>query len=241
MQAIIRQGNGKYYTSAVFGYYNNVTSEDDYQRYLESIHSPYYIVFNEDKTQLIKLPVFQKGTRYLIPQLIIVESDQSNWTLDDEGIGEEAFLSRELIENIISTGIDPDVILDRCRQLDKSYIYNEYPEIRTQHDIDNLDWASGNFHDAYIAEQKLLDDETIYLLFDGVWGCKIEVWLWGELEYSTNSRNPDEYDPYWYSSTVLIQDDLIYFIDDENMKPEDITDGYCWFKARHMKYHIIPE
>ena len=46
MHAIIRQGNGKYYISAVFGYYSDVKSEDDYQRYLESIHTPYYVVFN---------------------------------------------------------------------------------------------------------------------------------------------------------------------------------------------------
>ena len=54
MHAIIRQGNGKYYISAVFGYYNDVKSEDDYQRYLERIHTPYYIIFNEEKTKLIK-------------------------------------------------------------------------------------------------------------------------------------------------------------------------------------------
>ena len=158
MQAIIRQGNGKYYTSAVFGYYKSVTSEDDYQRYLESVHSPYYVVFNEDKTVLIKCPIFQEGTRYLIPQLIIVDSDQSDWAVDDEGIGEVAFLSRELIQNITSTGIIPDGILNQCLQIDRSNIYNEYPEIKTQRDINNLDWASENFHDAYIAEQKLLDD-----------------------------------------------------------------------------------
>ena len=39
MHAIIRQGNGKYYISSVFGYYNDVKSEDDYQRYLERINS----------------------------------------------------------------------------------------------------------------------------------------------------------------------------------------------------------
>ena len=72
-------------------------------------------------------------------------------------------------------------------------------------------------------------------------GCKIEVWLWGELEYSTNSRNPDEFDSYWFGSTIVIKDDFIYFIDDENVKPEDINDRYCWFKAKHMKYHIIPD
>ena len=36
MLAIIRKGNGEYYTSLVFGYYSDNTSfEDDHQRYAE--------------------------------------------------------------------------------------------------------------------------------------------------------------------------------------------------------------
>ena len=33
MHAIVRQGDGKYYVSPVFGYYKDVKSKDDYQRY----------------------------------------------------------------------------------------------------------------------------------------------------------------------------------------------------------------
>ena len=29
--------------------------------------------------------------------------------------------------------------------------------------------------------------------------------------------------------------DIEIYVDDN-----EITDEYCWFKARHMKYHIIP-
>ena len=72
MHAIIRQGNGKYYISAVFGYYNDVKSEDDYQRYLERIYTPYYIIFNEEKTKLIKWFNMQPDTKYLINQVLII-------------------------------------------------------------------------------------------------------------------------------------------------------------------------
>ena len=51
MHAIIRQGNGKYYISAVFGYYRDITATDDYERYLEEIHKPYWIVWNPEKTR----------------------------------------------------------------------------------------------------------------------------------------------------------------------------------------------
>ena len=73
MYAIIRQGNGKYYTSTVFGYFHDIKSTDDYQRYLERIHSPYYIVWNEAKTNLTKVFAMQSNTKYLIPQVLIVE------------------------------------------------------------------------------------------------------------------------------------------------------------------------
>ena len=33
MHAIVRQGDGKYYVSPVFGYYKDVKSKDDYQRW----------------------------------------------------------------------------------------------------------------------------------------------------------------------------------------------------------------
>lgn len=40
------------------------------------------------------------------------------------------------------------------------------------------------------------NDGTLYLRFDGNWGCEIEMWFWGDLEYDTSSRNPEEYDSY---------------------------------------------
>lgn len=87
--------------------------------------------------------------------------------------------------------------------MDAGYIYEEIQEIKGQKEIDNLYWASGGFHDAYIAKEELQQDGTLYLKFDGAWGCEIEIWLWGDLEYDTSCKNPDCYDPYWYSSTIL--------------------------------------
>ena len=78
MHVIVRQGNGKYYVSTVFGYYNDIKSDDDYQRYLESIHTPYYVVWDEEKKRLIKWFAMQPNTRYLIPQILVVDSDRSD-------------------------------------------------------------------------------------------------------------------------------------------------------------------
>lgn len=241
MHAIIRQGNGKYYVSAVFGYYNNIKSTNDYQRYIERIHSPYYIVYDEQKEHLVKCFAMKPHTTHLIPLVLIVDSSTKDWIVDENGIGGIDFLPREVADKLTETGELPQDIKEKCLSIDEAFMYEEYHEIKTESDIENLEYASGGFHDAYIEEHRMLKDGTLYLLFEGVWGCKIELWLWGDLEYDTSSRDREEYLPYWLSSSLFFQDDFIYFVDEAEMTVEQINEEYCWFKARHMKYHIIPD
>jgi len=241
MHAIIRQGKGKYYVSAVFGYYKDITATDDYKRYLEGIHKPYYIVWDEKQERLIKWLAMEPNTKYIIPQILIIDTDQHNWVKDDDGVGCVDFLNRKLLESFLDTEYQPEDILQKCRMMDRGYVYNDTPEIRNQQDIDNLEWASGGFHDAFIATEELQDDGTLYLRFGGTWGCEIEIWFWGDLEYDTSSRNSEEFDPYWFGSTVLLENGFVYLVDEDDMTVEKIEPGYCYFKARHMKYRIIPD
>ncbi len=239
MYAIIRLGNGKYYISAVFGYYCVITATDDYQRYLEGIHNQYYLVLNEGKNELVKQYIFDRNSKYLEPSVLIINCGQDNWIIDSEGHGGIDFLtdvSQDYIEDEI-----PAALLNKCIQIDVDYHYNEYPEIKSQVDVDNLMSVSGYFHDACIDKFKQNEDGSVFVAFDSVWGCSIEVWLSGDVSYSIKSRATEEYDPYWSEATVLIEDGFVYFVDDGDMKVEDIGDGYCWFKARNMKYHVIPK
>lgn len=94
-----------------------------------------------------------------------------------------------------------------------------------------------NFHDGYIVKEQLQADGKLYLKFAGLWGCQLEVWFWGDLEYDTSAvqDNPD-----WFGSTTLLADGFIYLVDDEQKMVDQITNDYCYFKARHMQYHLIP-
>jgi len=240
MHAIVCQGNGKYYVSAVFGYFKNITATDEYEKYLQSIHNPYWIVWDEEKKRLIRWLEMVPNTRYIIPQILIVDSECDNWNMNDDGEGCVDFLSRALLDSFLDNEQQPEDILKKCRQMDDGYTYEEIQEIKDQKDIDDLNRASGGFHDARIAEKELQQDGTLYLKFDGTWGCEIEVWLWGGLEYDTSSRDSESCDPYWYGSTILKKDGFIYFIDEEDMTVEKIDKRYCFFKAEHMKYRIIP-
>lgn len=240
MHAIVSQGNGKYYVSAVFGYFRDITATDDYEKYIQSIRNSYWIVWDEEKKRLIRWLHMVPDTKYISPQILIVDSDHENWNMDDDGVGCVNFLSRDLLDSFLDLDQQPEEILEKCRSMDAGYIYEEIQEIKGQKEIDNLDWASGGFHDARIAKEELQQDGTLYLRFDGTWGCEIEVWLWGDLEYDTSSRNPDHCDPYWQGSTILQKDGFLYLIDEDDMTVEQIGKGYCYFKARHMKYRIVP-
>lgn len=241
MHAIVRLGNGKYYISAVFGYYKDITAKGNYERYIQKIHKPYWIVWDEDKKRLIRWQHMVPNTQYIIPQVLIIDIDQSNWNMDSEGVGCVDFLSRELLDSFLDKEDQPEDILQKCRLMDKGYVYEELKEIKDQKDIDDLQCAAGGFHDAFIAKENLQDDGTLHLRFEGVWGCQIEMWLWGDLEYDTSSRHLEDYDYWWYGSTILQEHGFIYFFDDDNMAVDKIGESRCYFKARHMRYRIIPK
>lgn len=237
MYAIIKQ-NGRTYTSMVFGYYCPINSQDDYERYLESIYNQFYIVLNEEKTHLQKLYIFPSNEKRLNPQILITDGNQNDWALDADNHGCSDIIAVINIDTI-ETDI-PEDVLQKCIKLDSEYQYNEYPKITNQNDIDNLMWTAGGFHDAHIKKLEAKDDGALYLLFDGVWGCEIEMWFEGDVSFCTESRNPDYYDPYWFESSMVIENGFIYFYDSDYIRPEELTDGYCWFKARKIKYHVIP-
>lgn len=241
MHAIINQGDGKYYISYVFGFYRNVTATDDYQRYLETFRNPYYVVWDEKRENLIKWLMMKPNVEpYLVQQALIVDNDQHNWIKNKEEEGCVDFLDKEIIDSILKNGFQDKALFEKCQNIDKEYKYEEFREIRSENDIEDFDWATGNFHDAYIEKEIMQDDGTLYLLFEGIWGCSVEVWFWGDVEYDTSSRGPYEGNQYWYSSTVILKDGFVYFVDEEDMTVDKINERYCYFKARNMKYRIIP-
>ena len=118
MHAMIRQGDGRYYISAVFGYYRDIdeTETDDYKRYLQEIYKPYWIVWDEKKKRLIRWLNMAPNTEYLSLQILIVDADQSNWITDAQGVGCVDFLSRDLLDSFLDEEQQPE---DRHDQQDR--------------------------------------------------------------------------------------------------------------------------
>lgn len=232
MYAFIKEGVGKYYTSMVFGYYDTSTNSMDYKHL-------YWVVLNKEKTALVNQPIYQPG-RSLQSMVLIVDADQSNWNSINENTESVDFLPTRDLYKIVEEGTIPKQLLDKCIFMDREYVLEPYPAVKSAKDNKNIDWVTGGFHDGRIVELKE-EGDSVYLLFDDLWGCKLEIWFEGDVSYDASSRDPKEDNPYWQDGTVVIQDGYVYLIDDENATIDDIGEGLCWFKAREMKYHVIPK
>lgn len=232
MYAIIREGDGKFYTSMVFGCYKSADRCDYTNRF--------WIVLNKEKSALIKQPVLEQNTECLMPTVIITDADQNGWNRINENEESVDFLPTGALLSMLDHNRVPSELTRRCIEMDGAYRFASIRAINTADDIRDLEWASGGFHDAYIAEIKEVDN-SLYILFDGTWGCSIEVWLSGEVSYDVSGREPEKGDPYWMGSTVAIEDGFVYLIDDEDISVSEIDSSCCWFRARTMRYRVIPD
>ena len=142
--------------------------------------------------------------------------------------------------SMIDSDTVPSELTHKCIEMDSTYQFESIRSINSASDIRDLAWVSGGFHDAFIAEKNESED-SLYILFDGTWGCKIEVWFEGDVSYDTSSRELEKWDRYWSCSTVTIEDGFVYLVDDKKISINDINSNYCWFKARTMKYRVIPD
>ncbi len=232
MHVIIRQGSGEYYTSAVFGCYDE--GEDGFKR-------PYFIVFNKEKTGLVRQPMFDPANApYLDLMVLEFDNNLDNWNKDEHNFGEVDFLSKPGGERLREGEVLSPELLDRCRQLDDSITFSEYNVISTEKDIEKLMMIAGGFHDAKISQLDKNEDGSVRVLLEDVWGCSIEIFLDGDVSFCTDSVNPQLYSPYWLDSSLIMADGYFVFVDDECVSLEDIDDKYCWFKARSFAYRVIP-
>ena len=237
MHAIICQGDGKYYVSAVFAHYEDVDESEKSKKYFRYFYKSSWVVWDEKRERLISV----SDTGDDATPVLIVDSDQSNWNADKDGVGCVSFLDRILIDWLLMEENQPEYILEACRESDAGYEYAEIREIRTQKDIKDLDCIVNGFCDAFVIKEELQDDGTLYLLVDGMNDCMVELWFSGDLEYDTSRLEPEYMNPTWISSTILFHDGFVYFADMYNLTIENIMKEPNWIKARHMKYRIIPD
>lgn len=172
------------------------------------------------------------------PLVLIVDEGNEDWIVDEKGHGCVDFLTGVDFEAAGDEPVLTAQLLEWCIQMDSAYIYQEYQDVRAEKDLRNLFCVAGGFHDAYI-ETCRQDGTQIYVLFDGIWGCKIEIWFEGEAAYSVEAGNPGK-DPIWYSAALVQKDGFYYLVDDDSADVDHLDDQCCWFRGRSLRYHVIP-
>ena len=154
--------------------------------------------------------------------------------IDQNDCGKVNFLSDDEINNILNGKIS-DATLSKCmKYVDNSEI--DYIEIKNDNDIENFMIVSGNLHDGYIKEISKINNK-LHVLFDGIWGCKIEMIFEGNIQYQ-NSRDEDNL--WWFGSSMFFYNNEIVLVDDDCYKNgDDFKQCLVWFKAKKVKYKVI--
>lgn len=242
MYAIVRQKDGSHYTSVVFGYFWYVTTQDDYERYLASNQRYFYIVLNREKTGLIAQLEFEPENEYPDPLIIVTDHSQDDWITDDNGYGcgcvnffDPKSLLRDVREGKVSSADTK-----KCIVKDREYVYSEYVCVDSQLGLDDLYRAAGEFSDSYLKEVKKLSEGEVYVLFEGFWGCSVEMWFKGEADYKINPKIIGMRTAYWDESTLDFFDGIYYLSDYPSASPNEHYENETWFKGKELKYRIIP-
>ena len=234
MQAIIRCGNGEFYCSPLFGFYFNRNSGSN-------PFDAYVVCFNKRRDRLVKQLLYDPNKKpYLNLMVLITDNDKTDWTTNDSGYEGVDFLPLNTVSEIINKDIIPEEIVNKCKQLDLHEDFSDFKPVKTKHDIEKLMLITGNFHDAIISTLVRQPDNSLYVLFDGVWGCTVELVFSDDVAYNTDNNSLEFQGPYWFEAFAAVKDEYIYFAD-VDMENHELSDDDCWFRAKSMKYRIIPE
>ena len=166
---------------------------------------------------------------------MIYDNDTSDMKINENHCGQVNFLSDDEMKNILDGKVN-DTILEKCmKYVDNNKI--DYIEIKNDKDIQNFMLVSGYLHDGYI--KKIFKNKNqLFITFDGLWGCKIEMVFEGNIQYQ-NQR--EENDLWWCSSSMVFDANEIILTDDEEyQKGDDLQQVQTWFKAEKVKYKVIP-
>ena len=127
MYAIVREGDGKFYTSMVFGFYKSSDNFDYKNRF--------WIVLNKAKTALVKQHVLQQNTKNLIPMVLITDADESCWNKISENEESVNFLPTGELLSLIDSDSVPNELTRKCIEMDSAYQFESIRTINTDDDI----------------------------------------------------------------------------------------------------------
>lgn len=233
MQAIVKCTDDSYYFSMVFG----CICMCEHKLATDSWYDYAYVVLDESKTNLILYNEFFPENKFLEPMLLFIDVDQSNWEVNELGEGGIRGLITPEILTQIKENCVPNLIVQKCIQLDQNLKETSYRKIKTPQDIENFLSLSRRLHDALI-ENISLKSNRLLVRFDGVWGCKLLLCFTGNPEI--NFVQDTSYDYHWQECAVLLHENRYYLINDSLTDYSQLANRHQWFAGDSLGMWVIP-
>ena len=248
MHALIRLGEGKYYTSVVLGKYRDTDPEDAWLRLREEQEdSAYFIVLNEDKTELVR----RYYTDYSINcggcTVLVFDGSTDGWTLDKNGYGGVDFLPKAEALRITDGGKAPSSLLEKCLELDGDRRFDESFDLTKLSELERFKCVTDSLFDTRIKALTRIDTDKYYALFADGWGYDAELWLGGNVDVNLTSEISSKTDP-WCSAEMGLRDGVFYICDsdfaDDVFDTEPLLEDYRretfrWIKAERARAKIL--
>lgn len=235
MYVLINNDDGTYYTSAAFAYYRDKSVDEHGQKVPEAWRY-YYLVLNKEKTAVVKKYIYDRNDYvYFRKMVLCLDDSEEGWSFKEDGTGEINTHEKAALLAMERNGVG--FVTQDLIEEDRKYSFNDIQEIRTQFDANRLNTLSWGFHDAYVDEIEANAD-TLRILLKGVWGCNVEIWFVGDVQYDMSFRSDPRYSPYWDSGYVWLENGFIYLADEYEADVNKITKDTCWFRARSAKYTL---
>lgn len=233
MHAIIRLGQGKFYTSAIFGRYQDANGE-------------YYIVYDQTKTKLVKIHSINPDLldRSLASRVIIFDDSNIGWKFEmgqKRHFGGLSFLPKNEALNLVKAGRMPGLpstISTECQLADNAVKLPKWFYVTSEREAERLKIISDGFHDAFVSEcQKHTKTGDIRVLFAGLPGYRLELIFSGDAY--CHLHDPEEDEPWWFDSKIEYSNGYAYLIDSAEA---NISQIFNWstdcFRAQKLAYRI---
>ena len=233
MHAIIRLGQGKFYTSAVFGKYHDENGD-------------YFIVYDQTKTKLVKIHSVDTNLldRSLASRIIIFDDSDIGWKFEmgsNRKYGGLSFLSKNEALNLVKSGKMPGLpstLATECQLADNATVLPKWFTVTSEREAERLKIISDGFKDAFVSEcQKHTKTGDIRVLFEGLPGYQLELIFTGDAY--CHLHDPEQDQPWWYDSLIEYKNGYIYLIDSAEAS---ISQFFNWstdcFRAQKLFYRI---
>lgn len=233
MHKIIRKGNGEFYVSVVFAEYSG------YSAGMPEMDG--YIVFNEEKTKLVFQPMWDLSNPPYRDLLVLdYKNYREDWSYIDlynevDLFDEDEF--QDELEYILDNGFKSEKFYKRCLELDAEVEYKEWNEIKTEQDIKDLLKLAVGFQDSTVDEVEELEDGSLLVSISSLWEFNMEIIFSNDVSYNKNALG--DYND--MGDTELLYEDGYYcLVNDFYSNMSEIEDYNIWFKAKEMKFKVIP-